>query len=53
MSEKQVIAIYDRDSKRYHRYVLDETQAIKGVLYVPKGQDIPKQVVIKLTIRER
>ena len=50
MEEKvEVTATYDRDSKRYHRYMIDEGQGITGTLYIPKaGEQIPEEIVIKL-----
>ena len=46
--EIQLTAIYSRDSKRYHRYVIDEGQEIKGSIYVLKSQEIPSEVIIQL-----
>jgi hypothetical protein len=53
MTEKtEIVASYDQDSKRYHRYVIDEGQGIVGNIYIPKGKDIPKEVNITLRIKE-
>jgi len=49
---KEMRATYDKDSKRYHRYVIDEGQGIKGALYIPKEGHIPKEVVIRLRVKE-
>lgn len=47
--KKEVTATYDRDSKRYHRYLIDEGQGITGTLYIPKKEEqIPVEIVIKL-----
>jgi hypothetical protein len=44
-----VTATYDRDSKRYHRYLIDDGQGITGTVYIPKnGDQIPEEIVIKL-----
>jgi len=51
--KKEITASYDQDSKRYHRYVIDEGQGIVGNIYVPKGKEIPKQVLIKLRVKEK
>lgn len=51
MSEKQLTATYDQDSKRYHRYIIDEGQGIVGNIYIPKGDDIPKQIIINLRVK--
>ena len=52
MSNKKLIATYDQDSKRYHRYIIDEGQGIVGNIYIPKEDDIPKQVVINLRVKD-
>jgi len=45
----EVTATYDRDSKRFHRYLIDEGQGVTGTLYIPKTEEhIPEQIVIKL-----
>jgi hypothetical protein len=50
LEEKVVItASYDRDSKRYHRYLIDEGQGVTGTVYIPKNEEeIPEEIVIKL-----
>jgi hypothetical protein len=40
-------AIYDRDSKSFHRYLID-SEGIKGSLYIPKGKDIPTEIRVCL-----
>ena len=52
MNDKPITATYDRDSKRYHRYIIDEGQGVVGNIYIPKGDDIPKQAVINLRVKE-
>ena len=52
MSDKAITATYDRDSKRYHRYIIDEAQGIVGNLYVPKDSEIPPKVIITLKVKE-
>ena len=54
MEEKkvEVTARYDKDSKRYHRYLIEEGQGIVGTIYVSKDSNIPKEVVIKLRPKE-
>lgn len=53
MSEK-LSATYDRDSKRFHRYLIDAGQGIVGNLYIPKDRtgDIPKELLIALKVKE-
>ena len=55
MSEKQLIAVYTRDSKRYHLYTLDadEEALIVGSLYIKKGEQIPKKLTIELRVKEQ
>jgi len=54
MEEKKaaVTARYDQDSKRYHRYLIEEGQGIVGNIYISKDSDIPKEIVIKLRSKE-
>jgi len=52
MSDKPITATYDQDSKRYHRYIIGEGQGIVGNIYVPKNSEIPKEVTIKLQVKE-
>lgn len=50
--EETVTATYDRDSKRYHRYIIDEGQGIVGNLYVPKDvEKAPTRVIIEMKIK--
>jgi hypothetical protein len=50
LEEKLVVtATYDRDSKRYHRYLIDDGQGVTGTVYIPKNKEqIPEEIVIKL-----
>lgn len=53
MTSKSITATYDQDSKRYHRYIIDEGQGIVGNLYIPKDtKDIPKEITISLRVKE-
>jgi len=53
MSDKTITATYDQDSKRYHRYIIDEGQGIVGNIYIPKDfKEIPKEVTIRLQVKE-
>jgi len=52
MTTKPITATYDQDSKRYHRYIIDEGQGIAGYLYIPKNSDVPKQLIIKLRVKD-
>ena len=46
--EKELIATYDSDSKRYHRFMIDEGQEITGTIYIPKDKEVPDSVTISL-----
>lgn len=46
--EKELIATYDSDSKRYHRFLNDNSQGITETIYIPKGKEIPESVTISL-----
>ena len=49
-----VEAFYDKDSRRYHRFVIDGDQGITGAVYIPKGEEIPDEVTIELrTARQK
>lgn len=50
----KIIATYDQDSKRYHRYLIDEGQGIVGNVYIPKSRtgDIPEELTITLRVKE-
>lgn len=46
--EKELIATYDQDSKRYHRFTINEGQGLTGTIYVPKDKEVPNSVTIFL-----
>lgn len=39
----KIIAIYDKDTFRCHRYLIEEKEGIKGSIYIDKDKDIPKR----------
>ncbi len=43
-----ITATYVRDTKRYHRFNIDEGQEIIGTLYVPRGYEVPDEIRIRL-----
>jgi len=44
-----ITATFDKDSKKYHRYLIDEGQKVVGMIYVPKGKSKEfKKVTVKL-----
>lgn len=44
----EVVATFDDDSKRFHRFLIDEGQGITGSVYVPKSSPVPDIVTIRL-----
>lgn len=44
----EVVATFDDDTKRQHRFTIDEGQGITGSIYVPKGSAVPDIVTIRL-----
>jgi len=47
--EIRVDAIFDDDSKRFHRFTIDKkSEEIQGSLYIPKGSTVPDVVVVRL-----
>jgi hypothetical protein len=46
--EKKVVAVFDGDTKRMHRFIIKEGQAVVGSLYFPRGEDISDEVTIEL-----
>jgi len=52
---EKVTATFDKDSRNFHRFLIDEGQGIVGMIYFPrKGEPVPDEVVIALrTPREK
>ncbi len=49
----KITATFDKDSKRFHRYLIDEGQKVVGNIYVPKDSTgIPKEITITLKVKE-
>ena len=46
--KKDVTAIYDYDSNRYHRFKVDRGPGLTGTLCIPKDKPIPDTVTIRL-----
>lgn len=48
--EKNAIveATYEQDSKRYHRFTINEGQGFVGNVYVPKDKPVPDSVTVIL-----
>ena len=45
---RELTAIYDQESKGYRRFKIDEGQGIRGMLYFPKDEPVPRMVSILL-----
>ncbi len=45
----EVKAVYERDTKRYHRFNI-ESEEVTGVVYVKRNTELPKEVRVKLTV---
>jgi hypothetical protein len=50
MEEPKVIAVFDKDNRKYHHFVITEGQGIVGTLYIPKGTQVPDEVIVALRI---
>ena len=48
MNEKQLTAVFDADTKRTHRFLIDDSDGIRGSIYVPKDKAVPNTIVIHL-----
>ncbi len=51
--EKEVVAAYYAgDSKRFHRFLLNEKkgQGIAGAVYIARDRDVPKELVVILKV---
>jgi len=45
----EVKAVYERDTKRYHRFNI-ESKEVTGVVYVKRNAELPREVRVKLTV---
>jgi hypothetical protein len=45
---KDLTARYDQDSKRFHRFAILSEEGITGSIYIPKGQEMPKRIILTL-----
>lgn len=37
---------YEKDSRRFNRFQVETTVGIVGVVYIPKGDELPKKVIL-------
>ncbi|MFX0199167.1 MAG: hypothetical protein ACFFCW_23840 [Candidatus Hodarchaeota archaeon] len=45
---EKIVARYDKDSKRYHKFTIEEGQDAVGTIYLPKGGQIPHEITVVL-----
>ena len=48
MDKMKVIATFDRDTRHFHRFLIDDGQGVTGTLYLPKSGEVPKVLEIEL-----
>jgi len=53
MEKGKLTATFDKDSRRFHRFVIDEGQGVVGMIYVPRGEDVPDRVTIELRTKTK
>jgi|GEM_PF-1457822 hypothetical protein len=46
--QASIVATYDDDTKRMHRFIISEGQGFSGSIYIPKGAEIPDSITVKL-----
>jgi hypothetical protein len=49
---KKLTATYDKDSKKFHRFLIDDGQGVVGTIYIPKNDNLPEQISIILTVKK-
>ena len=48
----EIIARYDADTKRTHRFILEPAEGVVGTIYVSKeAKPLPKRVVIEIKMK--
>jgi len=50
--DAKIKAQYDKDTFRCHRYLIEESEGVKGTIYIDKDKDVPKEIVIKLMVKQ-
>ncbi len=47
--EKQVVAKFDDDTKRTHRFLIQgNSDGITGAIYISKDQQVPDSIIVQL-----
>lgn len=53
MAETKITAIYDKDTFRTHRYLIQANEyGITGTVYVSKEVDVPKELIITMQVKD-
>ena len=48
----EATAVYEQDSKRFHRYrILEGAGGVTGSLYIPREGNVPGKVLISLQVK--
>ena len=51
--DKKIVAVFDGDTKRMHRFIIKEGQGVTGNLYFPRDREkIPNEITIQLKTRD-
>jgi len=48
MDKMKTIATFDRDTKHFRRFLIDDGQGVSGTLYLPKSEQVPEVLEIEL-----
>jgi hypothetical protein len=51
MKEKKITATFQDDTKRFHKFVVDDGQDIKGTFYLPKDREVPDVFIVRFRTR--
>ena len=51
MKTFKTVAVWSKDSRRYHRFDVRPDDLVVGTIYVAKGEDIPDELHIELKTR--
>jgi hypothetical protein len=46
--QKEIVAMFDADTRRTHRFTIVESEGIKGSIYLPKDKVVPGTLLIHL-----
>ncbi len=46
METRELTATYDQESVVFHKFTIDKGQGIRGMLYFPRNEPVPRMVTI-------